>query len=746
MMGLEYENPICNPAIKDIPATAGESSAALDETFIPKGSQNPDDDGSAEASINLGGSSSLLGHLDWTLDISSQPENMVAIVDGLEREVELVKTDSNRIVGRIHVSRIEDMDVFEVVVGEDGTLSAKLLGGASLLHGDSSSADESIPMDCIKAIWTENELTGFKNISISFEDDAPWIESKGGHVIDPASAGMEHPARNLIDCGPAMDFTHGQANAKFHNDIDGLQYWMAEGVTLAPGIMQYQEDGWTPVDIIGVKDTLEGKTHWLQYSGHNSNNAKPWNWGLDVHSGAKWEHGKEISYDIVHNQGQAVIVDLNGHLAYGITVEFGACYDPNSSTMANDRQFPEAATVVFYRNGEIVGWEAATGLSKGEDQRTFGAGIADGFDRAAISVPGNHSIDPKPRNTYEHVSDNEWTVRKIDFTTHPQENPIHAYEGQVDIHPSADGWMIGDKTIGFWQEQMGDSIEVKLDDGSTHTASIAYESGGACIFGHLEDGSVLFTAVVSPDGSWKFGQYHEFTVDGEDFIPLWFKTGKDADGDYATASENVQTNGFTDVGESISIHSSIASTDGVIANADWWGVPAKVEVDTDVLGDGSDDSSWVGISITRNGETETHGLHWNGEGFECSDGFNFSWDGNAISWMQEPAEVGQLLTIEATQHWKDSTGLDREASSFASAQRGIGETPPPEPMPEPPLIGDAPLMTMASPHSTSDIPDSPAMDDHGQDTGSDMPYVSPMASSESTDLDAAAMTVMHQGG
>ena len=745
MNGIEYENPVFNSDSADFQTNAGASSASVDETFIPKGSHYPEDEGSDSATIFLGGSSNLLGSIEWSLGIDSQPQNLTAIFDGLERDVFLVEGDDGSVIGRIQVSRNETADVFKVSIDDEGNATFALLGSATLFHSDPTESDEAFSISCISAHWKDGDLEGTKTLNLEFQDDAPWIGVVESHPAGSAGVVLPSGVRNLIDCGPAIDFTHGAAGARFHNDIDGLQFWAAEGVTLSPGILQYEDDGWTPVDIIGVKDTQEHKTHWLQYSGHNSNANKPWNWGLDVHSGAGWEHGKEISHEIIHHQGQAVVVDLNGHLAYGITVEFGACYDPNSSVMANDRQFPEAATVVFYRGGEIVGWETATGLSSGEDERTFGASILDGFDRAAISVPDNHSLDPNKRGRYPDVSDNEFTIRKIDFSTHPQEVPIRSYEGTVEIHESADGWQYGEKNIAFWQDQMGDHLDnVVLADGTSHTVSIAYESGNTNIFGYLEDGTVLFTAIVESNGEWRFSQWQDFTVKGEDSIELQFRTGIDFDGDWAHCSSDVQTSGFSDDVQTVPFTLSIESTDAVLPDSSWYSVPVALEVSEDVLNE--NENCWIEIAVGRGSETEVHSIHWNGSGFDPSeDGFLPEWNGGVLSWQEETPEIGTLLTVNAIMHWTDDAGMERTTSSFAAAQRDINGTPP-EPAEIPPLLGTpSPMLFSASADIPAEIPDagqSHSDTDLGM-AGSELPY----SNSASSELDTAMLTTaMSQGG
>ena len=305
--------------------------------------------------------------------------------------------------------------------------------------------------------------------------------------------------------------------------------------------------------------------------------------------------------------------------------------------------------------------------------------------------------------------------------------------------------MIGEKTVSFWEDMIGDSINVTLEDGTEHLVSITYPSKASCIQGTLEDGSILFQGVVGADGHWTFGQYRDFSFEDSNTIPLWFKTGKDADGDWTGNSVPVQTNGFGDASVSIPLEVSIDSTDGVLPASSWWSVPVKADIDEDHL----DNGSWIQIDVGNGSSIASHTLQWNGDCFMTNDGFSFNWDGSKLTWNEATPDVGKLLTVAVTQHWIDDSGLDHEAFSFASAQRDINGTPPPLTMQAmaAPLVDDLANAKIAG-MMFADIPDSPSaapMDSATPDSAADMSIGSEMlyTQASSTELDAAMMTVTH---
>ena len=148
---------------------------------------------------------------------------------------------------------------------------------------------------------------------------------------------------------------------------------------------------------------------------------------------------------------------------------------------------------------------------------------------------------------------------------------------------------------------VGVSAESNSNNGTTIETlskgglSITYPSKASCIQGTLEDGSILFQGVVGADGHWTFGQYRDFSFEDSNTIPLWFKTGKDADGDWTGNSVPVQTNGFGDASVSIPLEVSIDSTDGVLPASSWWSVPVKADIDEDHL----DNGSWIQIDVGK---------------------------------------------------------------------------------------------------------------------------------------------------
>ena len=755
MFGLEYENPICNSTSTVIvpePFSGDPLLMTVDESYIPSGSKHGKGDGHLDSAY-LGAPESG-ADAEYSLSFASAATEIVAVVDGLERDVFLQMLDDGSVVGRVQVNAIKTADVFSVSIDETGHVSLELTGNASMLHLASRNEGEEIVFSGITVRMESEGETAERPIEMHFKDDTPYLledaEDRVARIVP-----IENQADNLLDCGPAMDFTMGSSGARFKNGTSGVQHWAAEGVTLSAAIVKFDDTGRYAVEVAPPVDSLEGKTHYLAYSGHNSNQAKPWNWGLNVKSSSKWEHWAEISYDIQEKESQAVVFDLGGKLAYGITVEFGACYDPNSSIMANDRQFPEAALVVFFRDGEMVGQEIASGLSTGMDSRTFGAAVAGGFDKAVVSSLDNDSIDPKPRNQYQHVSDNEFTIRSVDFAVHPRMEPVHSVEGDLLLESGADGMAIAQKAVMFDVDAMGTSFDAVFADGTVHTVTLQPEAGGTCLNAVAEDGSIVFNAVVGSDGIWNANIYQTFTKagsdvddDGTSWLSLAFRTGEDADGDHASAAMLMPTQ-WVDDALPVAVNVEIEAVDHTVA-AD--AALVHADIDETMLGEGSS------VEISINGQS--HVLNWNGSGFDPVEGFDFAWHQGSISWVEEMPPAGQMLEVTVVQRWIDGTGNEMTAYGEDNAQRALDVTGRP-------VQSDAPMPNL------QDWLDSQPVDDLIADlTGSaglpsspsgehpDLPASAPLTSSapnpmdtqdyaaaaSSTELDSIVMTMQTSAG
>ena len=678
---LVYEKPVYGETTQEVEVLTDAIKLTVDESFVETGTHRDDDTGSDVAGANLGwftiGTSDIV-EKTYELAFDNEDTDLQALYSKNTYDIHLIE-ENNVIYGRITTLSEREIDIFEISVDENGHITLELTGNGTVKHPNIHNSDESLSiLNNVKVILTEtnadNETrTEIKHIDLAFEDDAPYLDVRGTNYQEPVYILNPNMPHNLEDCGPAMDFTQGTAGTKFQNNLDGLQYWAAAGVELSAAIVQFDETGKNYVGFIDnpPKDALEGRTHYLEYSGHNNNANKPWNWGLNVQGKTKWEHGKEISYDIVEHQGQGVVFDLGGKLAYGVNIEFGAVYDMSTSVMQNDLIAPESAVVLFFRNGEFIGQETAGDLSSGSTQRYFGAAVVGGFDKVIVTVNDNDSFDPHPRNTYQHVSDNEFTIRSIDFDTMSNDIPVYAVEGKLDINMGSDGAKGNEHDVEFMPGQFDNFTAII--NGEEHDIHMEYSAGNMYVKATDDDGNVLFVAAVGSDGSWEVRQYANFEVkgnteDGKSMLPLYFKTGQDADGDYSTVSVPFQTNYVEDVHNSADVSVHIQSTvDNIISynlTDGFESVPVTIKIDTneEYLKDGT----IVNIIINSGDNEITHTLTYDGQQFTSNDGFDFNYDNGVITWDEThiPNE-GQLLKVNAEQKWIDE-GTEEMISFRAS--------------------------------------------------------------------------------
>lgn len=296
----------------------------------------------------------------------------------------------------------------------------------------------------------------------------------------------------------------------------------------------------------------------LKYSPYNGNSQfTSSDWGLTVDAGA---HNEEISvikdeYGNA-NQSEAVVFDLGGQLAYGVTINFGAFYngEPGAEGTTQWDHVSEKALVTFYRDGQIVGSTLVQGQSS---TGTFTLNASDvvlgGFDQVVISAVDNRT----PQFQDEH---SDFTIQGIDFIT-KRDDPIIVSEGTVTAQSGADGFAdayadshakfdlagMVDKNGGTLNEDGTSGTIMVLMDGSEQKVTLELSeglSGESILTGTLADGEQLFTATLDKNGNWTMEQYDQFRVLGEggqgssNEFDLVFKT-EDADGDISSTTVNV---------------------------------------------------------------------------------------------------------------------------------------------------------------------------------------------------------------
>lgn len=190
----------------------------------------------------------------------------------------------------------------------------------------------------------------------------------------------------------------------------------------------------------------------------------------------------EINYSQGDNSSEAIVIDLNGKIAYGMNIGL-------SNFFGGKGEGAEKALFTFYLNGEIVDVKELTSAqNSGLVNGTFNS-VTAGFDKVVISAIDN-GISQGP------LKDNsDFSISSIQFIT-ASGQPLVTAEGHVEA-TSADG--IKSYDFGDMAFEMADGEKISL----THTAT----SNGDIITGTLADGTVALQGFLSDNGTWSLHQY-----------------------------------------------------------------------------------------------------------------------------------------------------------------------------------------------------------------------------------------------
>ena len=368
-------------------------------------------------------------------------------------------------------------------------------------------------------------------------DDGPTITAS-----DMSTTLVPGGGAGNLDDGQAADFTQGQSGQSLGHET-GLDGW--RGVTMYAAKVTYSGSG----DDVQISNIDDSDSYTLKYSPYKTNgNYSESDWGLTVDAG---EHNEEISV-IGDNASEAVVFDLGGQLAYGVTIDFGAFYngEPGAPGTTQWDHVSEKALVTFYRDGEIVGSTIVEGNSS---TGTFTLNSSDvvlgGFDKVVISAVDNRTDEYRDEHS-------DFTIQGIDFIT-KRDDPIIINEGKVTAKSGADGFAddyqeanakfdLGSMVNDLSEDGTSGTITV-LVNGEEHTVDVKLSegaSGESILTGTIQGGDQLFTATLDKDGNWTMEQYDQFRVPGEggqgssNEFDLVFKT-EDADGDIVSATVNV---------------------------------------------------------------------------------------------------------------------------------------------------------------------------------------------------------------
>ena len=385
-------------------------------------------------------------------------------------------------------------------------------------------------------------------LTVEVHDDGPTITASDmSTTLVPGSG-----AGNLAD-GEAADFTKGTGGQSLGHSTS-LPGW--DDVTMYAAKVTYSGSG-DNVQISGIDDSSD---YTLKYSPYNTNHPAA-DKGLTVDAGnytnSWWgetqydptaNHNEEISVikdeDGKITQSEAVVFDLGGQLAYGVTIDFGAFYNgkPGAEGTTQWDHVSEKALVTFYRDGQIVGSTLVEGNSSDV--------VLGGFDKVVISAVDNRTPEFPNENS-------DFTIQGIDFIT-KRDDPFIVSEGTVTAESGADGFAAAYTGIHAQFDLAGMVKEDSLnEDGTSGTITVLVDgqqtdvtltlsegaSGDSILTGTAANGEQLFTATLGKDGNWSMEQYEDFRVtdgtgEGSNQFELVFKT-EDADGDVASTTVNV---------------------------------------------------------------------------------------------------------------------------------------------------------------------------------------------------------------
>lgn len=493
-----------------------------------------------------------------------------AIVDGEEYDVTLQLGEDGILKGTAG-----ETTIFTISVDEStGKVTLEMTSQGTLRH-DKTAADDELHLKGVgvKVTVTDgDDDTASENVELdlTIKDDEPSIEVVDGPVSsvkpeNPDSQNLKHTNEDISfinykqvvdkDGNPVKD-ENGNITYEEINSSLKTEFW--DGQVKIYGVkVDYQLSGENVVmegDHPVIGNYIQDENFTLQYSPYNGGTsqnlpnggtrpAPESDWGLMVTSknqieGSKSYHDQELSVSPDGRSSAGLVIDLQGNLAYGFRIDFGAFYTGNDGPTDNRWDgASEKALLTFYRDGKIVHTELVTSDAE-EGDFTFNRDefIADGFDQVIVSAVDNKS-DPNSKENSDFV------IKGFDFVT-KGDDPIIVNEGSVKAEPGADGFADSDVPIRFDFEAMGIVMAENGKSGmitliingveTPVTVNVAEGSEGSILTGTTDTYGDVFTVTLDKDDNWTMEQYQQFRVpEGGTYtnkFELVFKT-EDADGD-----------------------------------------------------------------------------------------------------------------------------------------------------------------------------------------------------------------------
>ena len=454
-----------------------------------------------------------------------------------------------------------------LTVSEDGTITfVQDENYTAGTQGDDKAATDTVHTAHINVTLADGTVVeNAFDVTVNIVDDVPSISSVDADNDGKPDITFErYPDVDSEDTplgdGTTADFTKYDESTPLNSVSNSI--WNGE-VTISGGRVKYtySNEDERIVDTIEIISEEKG----ISYSSHvtngnigNSVEERKDSMGLTVAGEA--EISADSSYDDegictgVANQSDAIIVTLpEGTVAYGLNLKLGAFFTESSSTEGTKWDtVAEQALLTFYKDGEVVLiYHVTANSADGSYTVPADLVITEGFDKVVISAVDN-SWASKDNHRLEQ---SDFVVQEIGFVTLPPNEVMFRYEGDLVSDGGADGFADGYRFA--FSDKMGESMQVKLDDGNTVTAKLTItegDNGSSILLATVpgaDDGKPenLFSVTLDADGHWKFDQYQEFSMPGGSDFELGFMT-KDNDGDKAYEEVTLITTTETNLGTS----------------------------------------------------------------------------------------------------------------------------------------------------------------------------------------------------
>ena len=402
------------------------------------------------------------------------------------------------------------------------------------------------------------------SISVDIIDDVPTLTVETSSVED-----QELPEDNL-GSGKDVDFVFEETAANTENAGNEVQEnilsqnnkdW--ENVTIYAAHVNYEklnDDGYA-IDDNGIQNK---DNYHLEYSLYPNKGKNPADFGLmvrnegmDFPQSQDGANGFETNAFVDANGNltgsEAIVIDLGGKTAYGVSLDFGAFY---SNFKGNEGQ--EHVLVTFYKDGKPVGSRVIDAVQNEGGQAVVVHSdqfLSEGFDQVVISALQNTGGKTGQASTF--------TIQGVGLITAPE--PIRQVTGEIAVDSGADGYHAetgedgtttsNDFTQAHVRFDMPETLTIETEDGFVElTLEIRTDSAGNSLLTGSADGKEYFSVILEQqeDGSWswKMDQYEEFLVRGEDgqlgSLELGFIT-RDGDDDEATGKVDIPLKNLPDL-------------------------------------------------------------------------------------------------------------------------------------------------------------------------------------------------------